>query len=273
LVFAYGLICGSFVNALVWRLHEQERGEVSKKRRRALSITRGRSMCPHCGHTLAITDLVPIFSWLVLRGRCRYCRKPIGWQYPLVELLTGLLFLISYRVWPYGFDIAGLGLFVAWLLLLTGLVALLVYDIRWMLLPNRIVYPLLGFWVGVTILLAVSFGRGLSGLLAASLGSLVCGGLFWLLFPVSDGRWIGGGDVKLGFLLGLLVGSPLAAFLVIFIASLLGTLFTLPFLVTRKLSIASKVAFGPFLIIAGIAVFLAGQPLLEVIARLFLLQY
>jgi prepilin signal peptidase PulO-like enzyme (type II secretory pathway) len=125
----------------------------------------------------------------------------------------------------------------------------------------------------VTILLAVSFGRGLSGLLAASLGSLVCGGLFWLLFQVSDGRWIGGGDVKLGFLLGLLVGSPLAAFLVIFIASLLGTLFTLPFLVTRKLSIASKIAFGPFLIIAGIAVFLAGQPLLEVIARLFLLQY
>src|SRR5665213_2769212 len=88
-----GLVFGSFVNALVWRLHEQEvllekRKKPSKKQLEKLSILNGRSMCPHCKHELAIKDLVPLFSWIALKGKCRYCGKPISWQYPVVELLT-----------------------------------------------------------------------------------------------------------------------------------------------------------------------------------------
>src|SRR5690242_7308270 len=100
-----GLCLGSFVNALVWRLHEQEELKIAKpkgwrKRLRELSIMRGRSMCPHCRYQLAVVDLVPVVSWLSLRGKCRYCSKPIGWQYPVVEAGVAVLFALSYVWWP-----------------------------------------------------------------------------------------------------------------------------------------------------------------------------
>src|SRR5476651_645529 len=128
----FGLCLGSFVNALVWRLHEQD-----KKQAKNLSILNGRSMCPNCKHELAAKDLVPVLSWLSLRGKCRYCGKPISVQYPLVEMVTSGLFVASYLWWPevlHGAQVAAFGL---WLALLVGLMALLVYDLRWFLLPNR----------------------------------------------------------------------------------------------------------------------------------------
>src|SRR5690606_2157613 len=94
-----GLCVGSFVNALVWRLRMQE-SSGKKKSDRKMSISRGRSMCPHCRHELSAVDLVPVFSWLFLGGKCRYCRKPISKQYPLVELVTSILFIASYVFWP-----------------------------------------------------------------------------------------------------------------------------------------------------------------------------
>ncbi|HEX7368051.1 MAG TPA: prepilin peptidase, partial [Candidatus Saccharimonadales bacterium] len=136
-----GLIFGSFVNALVWRLHEQE-GK-SKKSRQQYSILNGHSMCPNCHHELAAKDLVPVLSWLWLRGKCRYCRKPISWQYPAVELMTGLLFVGSYLWWPLSLQGVGLFQFVVWLGFIVGFMALAVYDLRWFTLPNRIVYPLI----------------------------------------------------------------------------------------------------------------------------------
>jgi len=95
-----GLCLGSFVNALVWRIHEQDRltgkkKKPHKKQLDRLSILHGRSMCPDCHHELKPKDLVPLFSWLSLHGKCRYCHKPISWQYPVVELLTAGLFVFS----------------------------------------------------------------------------------------------------------------------------------------------------------------------------------
>src|SRR3954465_436221 len=95
-----GLCLGSFVNALVWRLHEQEEGGSKKAAAKKLSIIKGRSMCPHCKHALKPIDLIPVISWLSLRGKCRYCSKPISIQYPIVELSTALLFVVSYIWWP-----------------------------------------------------------------------------------------------------------------------------------------------------------------------------
>src|SRR4051812_7602742 len=94
-----GLCFGSFVNALVWRIHEQAEQGSKKKPNKSyidkLSIRKGRSMCPHCRHELKALDLLPVVSWLALRGKCRYCGKPISVQYPLVELLTACLFVTS----------------------------------------------------------------------------------------------------------------------------------------------------------------------------------
>ncbi|MDZ7744364.1 MAG: prepilin peptidase [Candidatus Saccharibacteria bacterium] len=271
ILFIYGLALGSFVNALVFRIHQSIKHAKTRKSKKIKSKNSlwqgdyglfGRSMCPHCKHALNPKDLIPLVSWLTLKGRCRYCHKSINWQYPAVELTTGLLFVMSYLAWPYGFELAGWVLFVSWLVLLTGLVALTVYDIKWMLLPNKLVYPLGIFWVVVSIVW-VLFQGNLSDIFSLVLATIVGGGFFWILFQVSDGRWIGGGDVKLGFLLGLLAGSALKAAGVIFLSSIIGTITVLPFLLTKRLQVANKIPFGPFLIIAGIIMFLWGDLLVQ----------
>jgi leader peptidase (prepilin peptidase)/N-methyltransferase len=210
-----GLIFGSFVNAFVWRLHEQEElregvKKPSKKKLEELSILKGRSMCPHCHHELAAKDLIPLVSWLSLRGKCRYCHKPISAQYPLVEALTAVLFALSYAWWPLELHGAGLVQFVFWLGFVVAFVALAVYDLKWFLLPDKIVYPLIGA-AAVEVITVAIMQHGVHVLLDAALGALVISGVFYLLFQVSGGKWIGGGDVKLAVVLGLLAGTPLKA--------------------------------------------------------------
>lgn len=267
-----GLCFGSFVNALVWRTHQQS---MPKKKRTAadkeLSIVSGRSMCTHCKHTLAWYDLLPLFSWLSLGGKCRYCQKSIGKQYPLVELATAALFVASYAFWPADLVTTYDWLLLSfWLASLVGLVALFVYDLRWMLLPNRIVFSLLS-------LASVSAAVQLLGsdnpvvLLGNFVGAvLVAGGIFYVLFQVSSGRWIGGGDVKLGFVLGLLLGSPGQAFLMLFLASVLGLIAGIPALILGKSNLSSKIPFGPFLITATVLVKLFGAGIITWYADNFL---
>jgi len=222
-------------------------------------------MCPYCEHTLSAVDLIPVLSWLLLRGKCRYCHRRISLQYPLIELLTASLFVLSYHVWPYGFDLQGDVLLITWLVLLVGLISLMLYDFKWMLLPDRLVYPLLAYWAFVTIFLAIVGGNAVDILLGAVLGMLVCGGIFWALFQVSKGKWIGGGDVKLGFLLGMVTGGFIKGFMVIFGASVLGSAVALPLLATKKFNRSSRIPFGPFLIAAAIIVFLFGSRLHDLI--------
>lgn len=258
-----GLCLGSFVNAFVWRFHELE-GKLTPKRRKELSISRGRSMCVHCGHTLKGSDLVPLFSWLWLRGKCRYCHKPISIQYLLVELATAALFVCSYLVWPYGFDTAGLALFLSWLGMLTGLVTLVIFDMRWMRLPFDITFSLIGGWLLVLAVFTAVEGLDRIHIGYAIISGFLFAGLFWLLLKLSDGKWIGGGDIPLAALLGLLAGTILNTAAILFLASLLGTIYALPLMLTGKLTPKSHVPFGPFLIAAGIFVFLQGPPLAHI---------
>jgi prepilin signal peptidase PulO-like enzyme (type II secretory pathway) len=255
-----GLILGSFVNALVWRVHEQSR---QKKPRPELSVVRGRSICPHCKHQLAAKDLVPVMSWLWLRGKCRYCSKPISWQYPVVELLTAGLFVFSYFFWPVTFSGIGLFEFILWLVFLTGFAALVVYDLRWFILPTRVIQPLAGLALVQVLVVSVAYHGGLQSVAGALLGVVVIGGLFYALFLVSRGAWIGGGDVRLGVLLGLLVGGPLMSFLLIFIASAAGTVVALPLMGAHKLKRTSRMPFGPFLLVSAVLTRLFGAAIIH----------
>lgn len=275
-LFLLGLCLGSFVNALVWRLRVAATGQrlKTKDQRWAsadLSILKGRSVCPACGHQLAWRDLLPVLSWLSLRGQCRYCQKPISRQYPAVELLTASLFALSYAFWPLPLDERGIFLLVFWLILLTGLIALAVYDIRWMLLPDKIITPLFILTMAVVLVDAAVLQRSLQPIAAALLGLLFCGGLFYAIFQLSNGRLIGGGDVKLGFLLGLAVGGPVNALLLIFIASLLGSLVGGLLMALGKLKATSRVPFGPFLVSAAVIVTLFGPAIYDWYARNLLL--
>ncbi|HUC95914.1 MAG TPA: prepilin peptidase, partial [Candidatus Saccharimonadia bacterium] len=138
IVLIFGLIFGSFINAFVWRINVKTKK--INKNKVELSILKGRSMCPDCRHQLSALDLIPLLSWVGLRGKCRYCKKPISYQYPLVELLTALLFLLSYIYWPYKLDFLGYSLFAIWLIIILYFVSLAIYDIKYKLLPNIMVY-------------------------------------------------------------------------------------------------------------------------------------
>lgn len=259
-----GLCLGSFINALVYRLHWQEKHpKATHAEKERYSIRKGRSICPNCKKTLKGKDLIPVVSWLLLKGRCRYCDKAISSQYPLVEAVTSLLFIVSYVFWPDSLaSAAGVLAFILWLVLLTGFIALLIYDIKYLILPNRIIFPLGGL-AAVYIILQTVADNGIATLYSASLGFLIGGGLFYLLFQVSNGSWIGGGDVKLGFLLGALLGGPWPALLLLFLASFLGTLYSLPLMAMRKVKPKSRIPFGPFLIVGAVIVQLFGSRIIE----------
>ncbi len=262
-----GLVFGSFVNAFVWRLRQQDlRSQVKKtdkkrqsqvKTSREMSILHGRSMCPECRHTLAPRDLIPVFSWLSLRGKCRYCKKPISWQYPTVELTTALLFAVSYMVWPLELDAFGWVNLVVWLIFIVFFVALAVYDFRWSELPDVVVFPL----IGLASVLAVSnavWQHDISLVWLPALSGAIFFGLFWVIYQVSNGEWIGGGDVKLAAVLGLLAGTPFRALLVLFLASLIGTIMSLPIVIRGKNAKGVHIPFGPALLLAMVIVQLFG---------------
>jgi len=263
-----GLVLGSFVNALVWRIHEQSAllekeklTQADKVRLRRLSISKGRSMCLHCGHELATKDLIPVISWLWLRGKCRYCGARIP-DTPLAELLVPALFVISWLWWPYVFaGWAEWAAFILWLACLVGFVALILYDARWYLLPDRIVFPLAVLALGFRVLVSVAASsEWLTVLLGGLWGLVVLAGLFYVLFVVSNERWIGGGDVKLAVVLGLLAGGPLASLVLLFVASLSGTVAAVPLALQGKAIRQARIPFGPFLVAATVvAVLFAGS--------------
>ena len=243
---------GSFIAALVWRL---------KNKKNWIS---GRSCCENCDHRLSVVDLIPIISWLALRGKCRYCGHKIGLEPLYTEIVTGVLFAGSYWLWPYSLDGINVILFGIWLITLLGFIALALYDFKYMLLPNGLV-----IFVTICSMLFVLFG-GYCGNLSISsslYGGLALGGFFVVLWWASKGKWIGGGDVKLSFALGLLSGGVLASMLLLLLSSLLGTLYGLPQLLSKgKHSKKHVIPYGPFLIISAIVIVLFGK---SIIHRLF----
>jgi len=267
-----GLCLGSFVNAFVWRLRQQElaREDKSKvhkaikshnlKSPNQFSIVRGRSMCTSCHHGLAAKDLVPVLSWLSLRGKCRYCHTPIE-DSPIVESATVVLFVMSYAWWPYALHGLGLYYFVFWLLFIVAFMALAVYDLRWFLLPNRIIFPLIVLAILQLIGSIVFYHVGWSAIVTAVWGVVVASGIFYAIFLLSKGEWIGGGDVKLGVIIGILLGGPLMSLLMLFVASSLGSLVGLPFLLSGRRKM--RIPFGPFLLAATVLVTLFGATIID----------
>ncbi len=263
-VFALlGLCFGSFINAFVWRLRHKR------------DWVRERSECVDCHHELAWYDLIPVVSWLWLRGRCRYCRRAISPQYPIVETLTAVSFVVSYLFWPYGLEtIWQWSYFGMWLVALVLLIALAVYDIRWFELPDSLTWSLAALTLVMALLkmTVLQLHSAADIGLQLALGLLPIAGLYGMLYVVSRRRWVGFGDVKLGVGLGWLLGWKLAAETV-FLANTLGLVAILPGLLMGKLSRTSHIPFGPFLIAAGFVAFLWGEGLLDWYMRVLLNYY
>lgn len=255
-----GLIFGSFITALTWRIKNKK------------DWVAGRSQCPSCGHRLAVRDLLPVFSWLALGGRCRYCKKPISWQYPVTELATAAIFTGTYLFWPGGVEGAGDVVLVAtWLASSVGLIALFLYDARWFLLPSKILYPTAVLAATGRLIYIIGFETDkLEAFVNWVLAVAVASGIFWLLFLLSSGRWIGFGDVRLGLISGTLLATPEKALLMIFLASVLGCLFVIPQLLKKQKKLTSQVPYGPFLIAAAYLSFFFGTALIDWYKQLIL---
>lgn len=251
LLIILGLVLGSFLTAFIDRIHDGR------------DWVAGRSECDSCKAVLQPKDLVPVLSWLYNRGRCAYCSKKVSFIYPVTEILTAILLVVSYLNWPGGLEGFDIAKFILWCVFVVGFVGLSIYDLKWLIIPNKIVYPLIALAAGMVAVEAIFYEGGTQLVRDSVLGLLSVGGLFFLLFQVSSGRWIGGGDVKLGFLLGLLAGGYFEGALLIMIASFLGLFAALPFIIARKVGAKSQIPFGPVLMMAGFIIYLFGERLVD----------
>jgi leader peptidase (prepilin peptidase) / N-methyltransferase len=240
-VFIFGLIIGSFLNCVIFRLEKEE------------SFLKGRSYCPRCKKTLQAIDLIPILSFLILRGKCRYCHKKISKQYPLVELATAILFVLIFQYFGAGFNFAGLMFSLA---IFCFLIVIFVYDLKHFLIPDKIIYPAIAL---ALVYHLFDFKNLLFSFLPSALGGFV---FFLIIFLISRGKWLGFGDVKLVFLLGLFLGFP--NFLVAFFLSFtIGAIIGIGLIVLERKKLKSEVPFAPFLVAGTLIAFFWGEKMLN----------
>ena len=229
IIFIFGVSVGSFLNCVIYRLSANQ------------DFLRGRSLCPNCRHKLGFFDLIPILSFIILKGKCRYCHKKISFQYPLVEIMTGVLFVLIFWHLDFGFDLV-FGIWILDLLYLLIVSCLLmiifVYDLKHYIIPDKVIYP------AIAAVLIFNFQKG--NFYSFLLSALGASGFFFLLWLVSRGKWMGFGDVKLAFLIGLFLGWP-SILVGMFSAFLIGAIIGLGLIALTKKTLKSQVPFGPFL--------------------------
>ncbi len=236
-VLIFGLVLGSFFNVVGLRVPMKE------------SIVRPPSHCTNCQRQLTAIDLVPVLSYLFLGGKCRSCGQKISWIYPLMELITGVLFAFAY--WQLGFSAE---LFVA-LLLISLLVIIVVSDFAYMLIPDKVLL----FFLPLLVL-----GRVISPLSPwwdSLVGAVVGFGILYCIAVLSRGG-MGGGDIKLFFLLGLVLGT-LNALLTLFLASVIGMFAGIIMVKLRRQGRKTPIPFGPSIALAAIIVYFYGDVLIN----------
>lgn len=257
-----GLVFGSFVGASVWRLRarqlsdDKKNGEkISKKDVRQIeklpikSVKADRSVCLHCGHQLHWYDLLPILSWMSLGGKCRYCKVKIGWTEPALEIGMAVFFVASYIFWPYPLDsFFALLHFAIWLVAGVGLATLFVYDMRWYLLPNNVVFPLIGLGLLNAFIVLADRQFSLPQVANVLYSCAILSGLYYFIYVISKHQWVGFGDVKLGLVLALLLVDFQLSVLALFLANLVGTIVYLPLMVRGRIKGQTHIPFGPLLI-------------------------
>lgn len=249
IIFVAGLCIGSFLNVAIDRL---PRGE---------SIVKGRSRCDHCKHKLSWIDLIPIVSFFILGRRCRYCKKPISWQYSLVELMTGILFLFTYTFMIRFIEVREpLFYYLFYLAIVSGLIVIFFTDFKYRIIPDQVLFFIALITLVYSLILAPEtlINRLLSGLIMVI--------IFLILAVVTKGKGMGFGDVKLSFFMGLFLGFPkiIVAF---YLAFLTGAAISLILVLIGKKTMKSKIAFGPFLVYATVVSFFFGNQIWDLFKR------
>ncbi len=264
-VAGLGLLVGSFLNVVILRLPRRLEWHWKRDSREILELPEiydppppgivvERSHCPHCKHTLSWFENIPLISWLALRGRCRHCKAPISAQYPLVELVTGLLAVAA--VWRFGFGWQGFGA----ALLSCFLVALSGIDLRTRLLPDQLTLPLM--WLGLIASLDNLYMPAKPALLGAIAGYVSLWVVWWLFKQITGKEGMGHGDFKLLAAIGAWVGLK-GVLPTILLSSVVGAVIGSIWLGMKGRDRATPIPFGPYLAIAGWIVFFWGDWLID----------
>jgi leader peptidase (prepilin peptidase)/N-methyltransferase len=244
-----GLCTGSFLNVVIARLPAGR------------SIAFPGSACPACGKAIAWYDNVPVLSYVLLGRRCRSCREPISWRYPMVEIACGILFVLAYRRFESGYALASA------LILLAGLVAITLIDLDHQIIPDVLSVP--GIAVGVLFSLA----PGGIGWTSSLLGVLIGGGVFLAVIVgstvVIGQAGMGVGDVKLGAMIGAFLGWKLIL-LTVLLSMLIGGPLAVALLVSGRKGRKDPIPFGPFLAVGGLISLFYGDAVIAWYLRQFL---
>ncbi len=242
LIFAIGIAIGSFLNCLIYRLNINEK-------------PKGRSYCPKCKHQLSYKDLVPVFSYIFLLGKCRYCKKKISLEYPLVELLTGFFFL-------FAFLFVGLSIELIYLLVvLFFLIFIFIYDLKHYIIPDFATFSLI--IVSFLYLSYISFlEKSTSFLMYGVLSAFVAFLFFFSLFYFTKGKGMGFGDVKFVIFMGLFLGFPNIV-VGLFISFFLGAIIGIGLIILKRKEMKSQIPFGPFLIAGTLTAYFYGEKIID----------
>lgn len=269
-----GLLVGSFLNVVILRLPRRLEYEWQQQARELLGadgdaasappdLVFTGSHCPHCKHKLSALDNVPLLSWLALRGRCRYCKAPISWQYPLVELLAALASAAIAWKFGFGWPLAA-GLVFSWMLIAASGI-----DARTQLLPDQLTLPLL--WLGLLLSLLPMFVTPSAAIIGAAIGYLSLWSVYWLFKLATGKEGMGYGDFKLLGAMGAWMGAT-SLLPIILLSALVGALVGGVMLALRGQDRSTPIPFGPFIAAAGWVWFVFGDRLGGVYANLFGLQ-
>jgi leader peptidase (prepilin peptidase)/N-methyltransferase len=234
----FGLVLGSFLNVCIYRLPLNQ------------SIIRPRSKCPHCGETIRFYDNIPLLSYLVLLGRCRYCRHTISLQYPAVEALTGLLSLLLFIRYGLSYQYA------FYLMFLAALVAISFIDLHHKIIPDVLSLPgIIMGWTAAWVIRDVSWLDSLIGILAGG------GSLFLVAFAyerITGREGMGGGDIKLLAMIGAWMGWEALPYVLLISAST-GAVVGLAFILLSGKGYRARIPFGPFLSLGALFFFFLGS--------------
>ncbi len=253
LAFILGTIFGSFLSVIIYRTKTDKPG-----------IVLGRSICPFCKKKLKFRYLIPILSWLFLRGKCGYCGKKIGIHYLALEIITGLVFVTTFLTFNFieiKFDqffvnYEMLKFFIFYTIEFLFLITIFFYDLEYKEIPDKFSITAIFIAIAGNIIM-----HTLSPLNMA-IGGISIFLFFALQFLLSNGKWIGGGDLRLGMLIGVLLGWD-KGLVALTIAYIIGAILSLILIGMKKLNRKSQIPFGPFLITGTLVAFFFGQQILN----------
>jgi leader peptidase (prepilin peptidase) / N-methyltransferase len=256
----FGLMIGSFLNVVIHRVPQmmqresdnyvaEESGKPPPHTDR-YDLVMPRSACPHCGHQITALENVPVFSYLVLGGKCSACKAPISLRYPIVELMTGLLSFVL--AWRFGTGLAGLAALAFTYLLIT----MTFIDADTQLLPDDLTFPLL--WLGLLVNLNGTFVPLQDAVIGAAAGYLVLWSIYWLFKLATGKEGMGYGDFKLLAALGAWLGWKMLPVIVL-LSSLVGAVVGISMILFAKHGRDKPIPFGPYLAAAGLLALLYGK--------------